>query len=84
MRSGHWRRSLRLTGVLLGVWLAVTVLPVWFARELAASFASGWTLVAIVVAQGAPLAYLVITSIHVWSANRMDEAVGDEPEVPLR
>ncbi|MDD4882361.1 MAG: DUF4212 domain-containing protein, partial [Gallionellaceae bacterium] len=30
----YWRRNLKLTGVLLAIWFAVTFLVVWYARDL--------------------------------------------------
>ena len=80
-QPGSWRQSRRLTGVLLLLWLAVTVLPVWYARQLAAAFPQGWLLAAILVAQCAPLAYLGITCVYARSANRLDEMAG-EGEAP--
>ena len=83
-QPGSWGRKRRLTGVLLLFWLAVTVLPVWYARQLATSFPQGWSLAGILVAQCAPLAYLGITWFHALSANRLDDAAGADgvPDKP--
>ncbi len=64
-----WSQTLRLTFVLLGLWLLVNIAVPWFARALhqvrGFGFSAGYWL----AAEGALLIYLVIIVVYVW---RMD------------
>ena len=55
-RAG-WRREVRGIVVLLTVWALLTVLPLWFARDLDFQFLQ-WPFPYWMAAYGAPLAYL--------------------------
>ena len=52
-----WRREVRGMVVLLAVWTLLTVLPLWFARDLDFQFLQ-WPFPYWMAAYGAPLAYL--------------------------
>jgi putative solute:sodium symporter small subunit len=71
-RANHWRRTRRITGALLALWLAVTFGTVFFARELAAVTVLGWPLSFYLAAQGASLACLAIIGAYAWLMQRVD------------
>ena len=71
-RALHWRRSRRLTAVLLALWLGVTFGTVFFARELSAMTLSGWPLSFYLAAQGASLVYLAILGAYALAMERID------------
>ncbi|NHZ98582.1 sodium/substrate symporter small subunit [Massilia sp. CCM 8734] len=71
-RRIHWRRTRRLTAILLLVWLASTFCTVFFARELAAWSLAGWPLPFYLAAQGASLVYLAILGVYVLAMRRAD------------
>ena len=60
-----WRNTRRLTGALLGLWLAVTLLVPWFARDLGAWQVFGFPLGYWLAAKGALLLYLAIIVAYV-------------------
>jgi putative solute:sodium symporter small subunit len=72
----QWRRTLRLTAVLLALWLGASFGVVLFAREL------GFTLFAApfgvwMAGQGALVVFLGIVWINDWVGRRIDR--GDAP-----
>lgn len=76
----YWRKNLRLTGVLLLIWFAVTFGVSYFARELSFSFL-GWPFSYWMAAQGSLVVYGLIIAFYAWSMHRLDVAHGvQEPE----
>ncbi|HEX8611010.1 MAG TPA: sodium/substrate symporter small subunit [Telluria sp.] len=71
-RRIHWRRTRRVTAMLLLVWLATGFCTVFFARELAAWSLFGWPLPFYLAAQGASLMYLAILGAYVLAMRRAD------------
>lgn len=71
-RALHWRRTRRVTAILCALWLAVTVLTVFFARELADFTAFGWPLSFYMAAQGASLVYLAVIGLYALAMRRID------------
>jgi putative solute:sodium symporter small subunit len=73
---GHrfWRRTRRLTGGLLAVWLAVNLLVPWFARDLNQWQAFGFPLGFWLAAEGALLVYLAIIAAYVVAMDRLEAA----------
>jgi putative solute:sodium symporter small subunit len=75
----RWRRTLRMTAVLLALWLAASFAVVLFAREL------GFTLFAApfgvwMAGQGALVVFLCIVWINYWLGRRIDDGDGAAPE----
>jgi putative solute:sodium symporter small subunit len=68
----YWRRTRRLTAVLLVAWIATGFLAIFFARELANLTIFGWPLSFYLAAQGASLVYLAIIGIYAWRMRRLD------------
>jgi putative solute:sodium symporter small subunit len=71
-RERHWQRTRRMTALLLGLWLATTLVPLFFARELARFTLFGWPLSFYLAAQGAALVYLAIVGVYTWRMRRID------------
>jgi len=74
-RVAYWRKNLRITAALLGVWFVVTFAVTFFARELSFRF-FGWPFSFWVAAQGALLVYLALIGIYARLMNRLDAALG--------
>jgi putative solute:sodium symporter small subunit len=71
-RAAHWRRTRRLTFVLLALWLITGFCTVYFARELAHVSVFGWPLSFYMAAQGAALICLAIIGFYAWRMRRFD------------
>ena len=71
-RAAHWRRTRRLTGILLALWLVTGVGTVFFARDLAHLSVFGWPLSFYMAAQGASLVYLAIIGAYALRMRRLD------------
>lgn len=72
----YWRRTRRLTGLLLGVWLLLVLLASYFARDIDFGFFGGhfsfW-----LGAQGSLLVFLAIVVVYVLAMERLE---AEEPE----
>ncbi|HEY1042644.1 MAG TPA: sodium/substrate symporter small subunit [Telluria sp.] len=77
-RARHWQRTRRMTAALLALWLATTLVPLFFARELAHLTLFGWPLPFYLAAQGAALVYLAIVGVYVWRMRSIDARYGRE------
>ena len=64
----YWRRTVRLTMLLLAIWFVVTFVAMFFARELSALTFFGWPVSFYMAAQGAPIVYVLVVW---WYARRM-------------
>ena len=74
----YWRKTLRLTAVLLLIWFLVSFVATYFARDLSFSF-FGWPFSFWLGAQGGPLVYGLIIGFYAWAMHRLDVAhVQDE------
>jgi putative solute:sodium symporter small subunit len=71
-RRDHWRRTHRVTMLLLLAWFSATFCTVFFARELSALSLFGWPLSFYLAAQGAALLYLAIIGIYALAMERID------------
>lgn len=85
-RAAHWRKTQRLTLILLVIWLLTGFLTVFYARELLHLNLFGWPLPFYMAAQGASLVYLAIIAVYAWSMRRLDrefyraqQAAGEQP-----
>ena len=75
--SPYWRQTLRLSAVLLALWLLLTLGLGWFGRALDFSVL-GWHFGFWATAQGALLAYCLIVWYCAWAMNRLDEQQGQD------
>lgn len=67
----YWRKTLRMTTMLLFVWFAVTFVAMYFARDLDFAF-FGWPFSFWVAGQGALLVYVLIIGYYAYYMNRLD------------
>jgi len=82
-RALHWRRTRRLTAILMGLWLLTGFCTVYFARELARITIFGWPLSFYMAAQGASLVCLAIIGFYAWRMRRLDADYSRALEQPL-
>ena len=75
-RADYRRRTLRLTGVLLLVWLSVTLGASYFARQLDQLTVFGYPLGFYMAAQGALLIYLLIVGVYALCMERIEARFG--------
>ena len=73
-RRQHWRKTRRMTGWLLLLWLLTGFGVAFFARELTGLSVFGWPLSFYLAAQGASLVYLAILGFYAWRMRRLDLA----------
>lgn len=71
-RELHWRRTRRMTMVLLALWMLTGFCTVFFARELARYSLFGWPLSFYMAAQGASLVSLAIIGLYAWRMRILD------------
>ena len=70
-----WRKNLRITGILLGVWFVVTFVLAYFARDLNFIF-FGWPFSFYMSAQGSLIVYVLIIGFYARYMNRLDREHG--------
>jgi putative solute:sodium symporter small subunit len=73
-----WRRTRRLTLLLLAIWFALTFVAIFFARELSQLVVLGWSLSFYLAAQGALLGYLALIGIYALCMRRLDRKALEE------
>lgn len=83
-RASHWRRTRRLTFILLACWLGTAFGTVYFARELAGVTVFGWPLSFYMAAQGAALLFLAIIGAYAWRMRRYDREYERDLARPAR
>ncbi len=71
-KQRYWPRVRALTLVLLGIWFALNLGVIFFARELASLTLGGWPVPFYMAAQGTTLIYLLITGGYAYVVNRME------------
>lgn len=70
----YWSKNLNLTSMLMVVWLVVTVLPIWFARELSSISIFGWPLPFYMASQGALIVYALLIWYYAKRMEALDHA----------
>ena len=68
----YWHRVKRLTAILLAIWFSVTMIVIFFARELSTFSLFGWPFSFYMAAQGSILIYVVIVGVYAWRMNLLD------------
>jgi putative solute:sodium symporter small subunit len=76
-RARHWRRTQRLTAVLLLAWFVVGFVVTWFARDLDFPF-FGWPFSFWVAAQGGIVVFVVLIAVYARRMARHDRRLADE------
>ncbi|MBQ5939358.1 MULTISPECIES: DUF4212 domain-containing protein [unclassified Massilia] len=71
-REAHWRRTRRMTAVLLALWLVAGFGTVFFARELAGVSVFGWPLSFYMAAQGVSLLSLATIGLYAWRMRSLE------------
>ena len=74
----YWKRTRRLTVLLLLCWLSMTFGVVFFARELSGFTLFGWPFSYYMVAQGTTLLYLLIVGLYAWRMQHLDRRFRQE------
>lgn len=74
-RRSYWRKTQRITALLLLVWFFVTFGVSYFARELNFEF-FGWPFSFWVASQGALIVYGLIIAFYAWYMSRLDAKHG--------
>jgi putative solute:sodium symporter small subunit len=77
-QTAYWRRTRQLTIKLLGVWFAVTLGTIFFARELSDVTFFGWPFSFYMAAQGTTLVYLIIVGIYAWRMRQLEQTFQGE------
>ncbi len=75
----YWRKTRRLTLVLMVIWTLVTFVTAFYARELSFDF-FGWPFSFYMGAQGAPVIYVLIVVYYAWAMNHLDRQYGVDEE----
>ena len=70
--ASYWRRNLIFILCLLLVWLLVSFVPAYFARELNGIYLFGWPFPFWMAAFGAQFCFLLIIGLYAWGMDRMD------------
>mgnify|MGYP006149342187 FL=1 len=75
-RQEYWRRTLRVTAILLSIWFVVTYVVIFFAVPLNQFTFLGFPLAFYMGAQGALIVYVVLIVFYAWYMNRLDREFG--------
>jgi putative solute:sodium symporter small subunit len=76
----YWRRTLRITAILMVIWFFVTFVIGYFARSLDFNF-FGWPFAFYMGAQGSLVVYVAIIFYYARYMNKLDQEYGvDEGE----
>ncbi len=71
----YWRKNLRVTALLMGIWFVVTFVVAYWARQISFSF-FGWPFSFWVGAQGALVVYVLIICYYASYMNKLDREHG--------
>ncbi|MAL03583.1 MAG: hypothetical protein CL625_04840 [Arenimonas sp.] len=75
-RKEYWRRTLRVTAILLSIWFVVTYVVIFFAVELNQFTFLGFPFAFYMGAQGALIVYVALIVFYAWYMNRLDREFG--------
>ena len=75
-RKEYWRRTLRITAILLSIWFVVTYVVIFFAVPLNEFTFLGFPFAFYMGAQGALAIYVVLIVFYAWYMNRLDREFG--------
>lgn len=79
-RQEYWRRTLRITAILLAIWFLVTYVVIWFAVPLNQFTFLGFPFAFYMGAQGSLAVYVVLIVFYAWYMNRLDREFGVSEE----
>ena len=69
----YWRRNLRLTATLLGIWFVATFVVIFYARELNAIVLFGFPFAFYMGAQGSLIIYVLVIWFYAHRMNDLDK-----------
>jgi putative solute:sodium symporter small subunit len=75
----YWRKTLRITAILMVIWFVVTFVVGYLARDLSFNF-FGWPFSFYMGAQGALIVYCLIIWYYARYMNNLDREYGVEEE----
>ena len=75
-RQEYWRRTLRITAILLSIWFVVTYVVIYFAVPLNQITFLGFPFAFYMGAQGSLVVYVVLIVFYAWYMNRLDREFG--------
>ena len=75
-RKEYWRRTLRITAILLSIWFLVTYVVIWFAVPLNQFTFLGFPFAFYMGAQGSLIVYVALIVFYAWYMNRLDREFG--------
>ena len=78
----HDVRHLQLKGGLLLLWVLVSFVAMYFARDLEALVVGGWPLGFWIAAQGAVLVFMAIVVVYCWAMNRFERQDAAQADLP--
>ena len=67
----YWQANLKLSSILLAIWVVATFVLAWFARDLSFSF-FGWPMSFFMAAFGSPLIYVGLIWFYAKRMNQLD------------
>ncbi len=73
--QAYWRKNLRITAILLGIWFVVTYVVAYFARDMNFTF-FGWPFSFWVASQGSLVVYVLIIAFYASYMNKLDQEHG--------
>jgi putative solute:sodium symporter small subunit len=74
-RNIHWRKTRRLTLLLLAAWFVPTFSVIFFARELSHITLLGWPFPFYMAAQGLIVLYVIIVGVYVRRMKGLDKLI---------
>ncbi|MEC4720310.1 DUF4212 domain-containing protein [Noviherbaspirillum sp. CPCC 100848] len=77
-RALHWRRTRRLTAILILTWFLTTFVFIFFAREFSALTILGWPVSFYMAGQGLTVLYLAIIAVYMRRMGRHDRLLENE------
>lgn len=75
-RREHWRRSSRLTFVILAIWFVFGFVAPWFARDLDGGSFLGFPLGYYLIVQGSLIVFVLLIVVHNLLQDRIDDECG--------
>jgi putative solute:sodium symporter small subunit len=75
-RIEYWRRTLRLTAILMAIWFLVTYVVIWFAVPLNQFTFLGFPFAFYMGAQGSLIVYVLLIVFYARYMNRLDREFG--------
>ncbi|HLU12613.1 MAG TPA: DUF4212 domain-containing protein [Arenimonas sp.] len=75
-RKEYWRRTLRITAILLSIWFVVTYVVIYFAVPLNQFSFMGFPFAFYMGAQGALIVYVILIVFYARYMNKLDREFG--------